>query len=264
MQNNINTHDKNTSEIVTSVHHWTDKLLSFRCTRPSAYTFIPGQFARLGLVTEIGETLSRAYSVTSARDEDALEFYLVLVPGGQFSKLLTKLKPGDSVMVEKFSYGFMTADRFVDGEDLWMLATGTGVGPYISISQDPSVWKKFRHLILVHCVRKAEELTYQALLNGLSQRTQLTEGGAHLTVLQATTRDPQPVNGQHLQGRITTLLENGMLERSAGQPISVETSRIMICGNPDMVMATREILFQRGMRPCRKALPGQFITEDYW
>ncbi|PUA20702.1 ferredoxin--NADP reductase [Glaciimonas sp. PCH181] len=256
--------EKNTSEIVTSVHYWTDKLLSFRCTRPPGYVFTPGQFARLGLVAESGETFSRAYSVTSAVEEDALEFYLVLVPNGQFSELLAKLQPGDSVLVDKTSYGFMTADRFVDGEDLWMLATGTGLGPFISILQDPSVWKKFRNLVLVHCVRTSEELAYQPLLSSLSQRSQLTNGGARLTLVQATTRDTVSNGAQHLHGRITTLLENGTLESAVGHPITVDASRLMMCGNPEMITATREILAQRGMRPCRRAAPGQFVTEDYW
>jgi ferredoxin/flavodoxin---NADP+ reductase len=255
---------KATRETVTSVHHWTDKLLSFRCTRPAAYQFTPGQFARLGLVSENGETVSRAYSVTSAVEEDELEFYLVLVPDGQFSDLLAKLQPGDSVLVERTSYGFMTADRFVDGEDLWMLATGTGLGPFISILQDPSVWKKFRNLVLVHCVRNTEDLAYQALLSSLPQRARLADGGARLLLIQATTRDTQTISPWHLHGRITTLLESGKLENAAGLPITAATSRLMICGNPEMITATREMLHQRGMRPCRRAVPGQFVTEDYW
>lgn len=256
--------DKNTIETITSVHHWTAKLLSFRCTRPPAYQFTPGQFARLGLMTADGEIVSRAYSVTSAMEENTLEFFLVLVPDGPFSSLLAKLQPGDQILVEKSSYGFMTADRFVDGEDLWMLATGTGLGPFISILQDPAVWKKFRHLVLVHCVRNRDELAYQALLQALPRRTELAAGGAHLTLVQATTRDTQTISPQHLHGRITTLLEDGTLETAAGKPIRVEASRVMICGNPEMITATREILVQRGMRPCRRAVPGQFVTEDYW
>ncbi|MGS0743576.1 ferredoxin--NADP reductase [Glaciimonas sp. GG7] len=264
MTNSPNTIAKSTRETVTSVHYWTDKLLSFRCTRPPGYQFIPGQFARLGLVDVSGETFSRAYSVTSACTEDTLEFYAVLVPNGQFSALLEKLRPGDPLEVEKFSYGFMTADRFVDGEDLWMLATGTGLGPFISILQDPTVWRKFRHLVLVHCVRNTDELAYQALLHSLPHRPELAEGGATLTLMRATTRDTHIMDAQHLQGRITTLLENGVLESAVGRPITLATSRLMICGNPDMITATREMLFQRGMRPCRRAVPGQYVTEDYW
>lgn len=253
---------KATTETVTRVHDWTDKLFSFRTTRPAGYQFTPGQFARLG-VTVGAETLWRAYSVTSAAGEDELEYFLVQVPGGQFTEQLKNLKPGDPVLVEKFSYGFMTADRFVDGEDLWMLATGTGLGPFISILQDPMVWQKFRNLVLVHCVRNAEELAYQELLAALPQRPQLAAGGARLQLIRATTRDAVATPG-NLQGRITTLLTSGALEAAAGLPITVEASRIMMCGNPEMITETREILHQRGLRPCRRAVPGQFVTEDYW
>ncbi len=255
---------KTTTETVISILHWTDKLLSFRCTRPTTYQFAPGQFARLGLTNADGAVISRAYSVTSAVEEDALEFFLVIVPGGEFSDLLNNLKPGDPILLERFSYGFMTADRFVDGEDLWMLATGTGLGPFISILQDPSVWKKFRNLVLVHCVRNTEELAYQDLLNDLPKQAALTAGGAKLTLIPVSTRDTRNINPNHLHGRITTLLANGELERAAGLDISVEKSRLMMCGNPEMITATRELLHERGLRPCRRAVPGQFVTEDYW
>ncbi|MFC5476316.1 ferredoxin--NADP reductase [Paraherbaspirillum soli] len=254
---------KATSETVTSVHYWTEQLLSFRSTRPAGYRFTPGQFARLGVVAG-GETLWRAYSLASAADDAELEYYLVQVPGGQFTEQIKNLKPGDPILVEKFSFGFMTADRFVDGEDLWMLATGTGLGPFISILQDPAVWKKFRNLILVHCVRNADELAYRDLLSSLQQRPQLAAGGARLQLIQTVTRDNQDAAQDHLQGRITTLLASGELEAAAGRPITVEAARIMICGNPQMISETREILHQRGLRPCRRALPGQFVTEDYW
>jgi ferredoxin--NADP+ reductase len=254
---------KASTETVTSVHYWTEKLLSFRCTRPAGYQFTPGQFARLGVVAG-EETLWRAYSVTSAVTEDELEYFLVHVPGGLFTEQLKDLKPGFPILVEKFSYGFMTADRFVDGEDLWMLATGTGLGPYISILQDPAVWKKFRNLILVHCVRNAEELAYQELLSRLHLRPELAAGGARLQLLRSTTRDVLTPAAGNLQGRITTLLSSGELEAAAGRAITVENSRVMMCGNPEMITATRDILYQRGLRPCRRALPGQFVTEDYW
>lgn len=256
-------HLKASTETVTSVHYWTDKLLSFRSTRPAGYQFTPGQFARLGVVAG-DETLWRAYSVTSAATEDELEYFLVHVPGGQFTEQLQDLKPGNAILVEKFSYGFMTADRFVDGDDLWMLATGTGLGPFISILQDPSVWKKFRNLILVHCVRNANELAYQDMLTTLPLRPELAVGGARLQLIRTTTRDEQANSKYHLQGRITTLLNNGALEAAAGLNITMEASRVMMCGNPEMITETRDILYQRGLRPCRRAVPGQFVTEDYW
>lgn len=252
---------KATRETVISIHHWSDKLLSFKSSRPTDYRFTPGQFARLGLLAN-GDIISRAYSICSSIDDDFLEYYLVLVPGGQFSEQLKDLKSGDTIWVEKFSYGFMTVDRFTDGNDLWMMATGTGLGPFISILQAPAVWRKFDNLILVHSVKQAEELTYQDLLRSLPQRPQLAAGGARLQLLQTTTGHTTQTS--HLQGRITTLLSNGQLEVASGLPVTTATSRIMICGNPNMVTEVREILHQRGLRPCRRVLPGQFVTEDYW
>lgn len=252
--------DKATQETITEVRWWTDTLFSFKTTRNSDYRFAAGQYARLGLNCD-GSMLWRAYSLVSAPHEDYLEYYGILVPGGAFTSMLKQIKPGDSIWTEKQTYGFMTPDRFVDGENLWMLATGTGLGPFISILRDRPVWEKFRRLILVHCVRHADEFGYHDELMRMTSATR--SGGAELRVVQSVTRDAKIGPGR-LAGRITVLLENGTLEQSAGTPITVESSRIMLCGNPEMIEQTRRMLHDRGMRPCRRALPGQFITENYW
>ncbi|MGZ3254505.1 MAG: ferredoxin--NADP reductase [Burkholderiaceae bacterium] len=253
-----------TLETVTAIHHWTGTLFSFKTTRPSGYTFIPGQYARLGLSDERG-IVWRAFSITSAADQPFLEFFAIEVTGGAFSTMLKRLREGDPICVQNQSYGFMTADRFSDGEDLWMLATGTGLGPYVSIVQDSSVWEKFRNLIVVHCVRRTDEFAYQEQLLELEKKPPFNSLFAKLQLIKTVTREQNA--GDHtdqLQGRITTLLENGELEKHAGIPISVEASRIMICGNPQMIDDTRRILHKRGLSPCRRALPGQFVTENYW
>lgn len=251
--------DKATPETLSAIRRWTDKLYSFTTTRPEAYRFTPGQYARLGLADANGNMLWRAYSIVSGVNDQELEFYVIDVPGGAFTSILGGLQVGATIWVEKQSFGFMTVDRFVDGEDLWMLATGTGLGPFISILKEAEVWQKYRHLILVHSVRHAGELAYQDTVEKLKEQHAGME--AELRVLQSTTRDPGSLT---LQGRITTLLENGELEKAAGIPMTVESSRIMICGNPQMIEDTRKLLHQRGMRPCRRALPGQFLTENYW
>lgn len=254
---------KSTLETVTSMHWWTDALFTFTTTKPSNYSFIPGQYARLGLAGE-HDVIWRAYSMVSAPHEEQLEFYGILVPGGLFTSRLKSLNPGDRILLDKQSFGFMTVDRFEDGEDLWMLSTGTGIGPFISILRDSAVWEKFRHLRLVHCVRHADELSYQAQLTELARNPPSTSPSpAQLRLIQSTTREPDIV-APRLNGRITTLLENGELERAGGIPLTEKSSRIMLCGNPDMIEDTRRILHQRGMRPCRRALPGQFVTENYW
>ncbi len=156
----------------------------------------------------------------------------------------------------------MTVDRFDSGDDLWMLATGTGVGPFVSILRDPLVWQKFNRLILVHCVRHASEFAYHEQM-ALFQKNPPSGASAQLQLLQTTTREPS-TNGTRLTGRITTLLESGELERAAGVPINDASSRIMLCGNPDMIEETRRLLHLRGLRPVRRTLPGHFVTENYW
>lgn len=257
--------DKATVETVTRLDWWNDKLLTFTTTRPPNYSYFAGQYARLGLRdVNGGSVIWRAYSMTSAPSENSLEFYGILVPSGRFTTLLKAVKPGDRLLVEKQSFGFMTPDRFKDGEDLWMMATGTGIGPYLSMLRDPYVWQKFRNLILVHCVRHAHEFAYQEQLD-LLRRQPPVPSSARLQIIRSTTREPAGT-GQppHLHGRITTLLENGTLENAAGLPITEAASRIMMCGNPDMIEDMRHILHQRGMRPDRRAHPGQFVTENYW
>ena len=251
--------EKATAETLITVKHWTEKLYSFTTTRPATYQFTPGQYARLGLADANGNMLWRAYSIVSGLKDDELEFYVIDVPGGAFTSILGSMQTGAAIWVEKQSFGFMTADRFVDGEDLWMLATGTGLGPFISILKEPEVWQKYRHLILVHSVRHASELAYHDTLEKLKR--QHAGMKAELRLLQTVTRDP---GSSALQGRVTTLLENGELEKAAGLPMTVENSRVMICGNPQMIEDTRKLLHHRGMRPCRRALPGQFLTENYW
>jgi len=265
--------DKATQERLLSVHRWTDKLLTFRTTRPPGYQFVPGQFARLGLLIN-GEMVWRAYSITSAQAEEELEYYAIVVPDGLFTTMLDTLQPGQPVWVEKLSYGFMTADRFTDGEDFWMLATGTGLGPFLSILQQNEVWQRFRNLVLVHGVRHRNELTYQEKLAALRDQAQRLQLPARLQLIQTTTRElpaSADVSGQDdgvadvlLQGRLTSLLRTGQLEQASGLQIGAAASRLMVCGNPDMITELREILRERGLGPCRRNAGGQFITEDYW
>ncbi len=254
--------EKATQETLVSMHRWTDKLLSFRTTRPADYRFTPGQFARLGLQVN-GEMVWRAYSITSADTENELEYYAVLVPDGLFTTALDSLQPGDPVWLEKLSYGFMTPDRFEGGRDFWMLATGTGLGPYVSILQQPEVWRQFANLVLVHCVRHEQELTYREKFQSLAEQAAAQKLPGRLQLIPMITRAVAPSPGG-LHGRITTALRDGSLERKAGLTIDAESSRLMVCGNPDMITEVREILRERGLGPCRRAGGGQFITEDYW
>ena len=258
--------EKASREKITSVRRWTDSLFTFRSTRPEGFRFAPGQYARLGLPDGDG-MIWRAYSLTSDPAQEELEYYGILVPGGAFTTRLKDIEPGAPIWIEKQSFGFMTPDRFSDGDALWMLSTGTGVGPYLSILRDAAAWDQFRDLVLVHCVRHASELTYGEELHQLQAAPpSAARHPGRLQLIQCTTRenDEAAIGGGRLHGRITTLIENGELERKAGLPLDPETARVMLCGNPAMIEQTRHILHKRGMRPCRRATPGQFVTENYW
>lgn len=252
--------DKGTRETITQLHRWTDKLITFRTTRPAGYRFTPGQYARLGLPD--GDSLVwRAYSITSTPDDDTLEFYGIIVEGGQFTTQLDQLEVGASIWLDRQVFGFMTASRFTDGDDLWMLATGTGVGPFIAILRDRTAWERWRHLVLVHCVRRPDELAYADELAAMVDSAEAVGAAGKLRLLRLVTREAA---SGCLHGRITTLLQDGALEQAAGLPLSPARSRVMLCGNPAMIEETRALLHERGMRPVRRANPGQFVTENYW
>ena len=251
---------KATLETVLDVRWWTDSLLTFTTTRAPGYSFTAGQYARLGLRDE-HSMVWRAYSMTSAPSSDTLEFYGVLVPGGLFTTRLRHIKPGDGIYVERQCYGFMTPDRFSDGRDLWMFGTGTGIGPYLSMLRDPWVWQHFPNLVLVHGVRHAEEFAYRDELAALAADPPVPSA-ARLQVLRCATRDRQAEGV--LDGRVTNLLEDGTLERTAGLAVTPEHARVMMCGNPAMIEDMRKLLHKREMRPCRRLAPGQFVTENYW
>ncbi|CAN5502079.1 ferredoxin--NADP reductase [soil metagenome] len=244
--------------------NWTDRLFTFRITRPPGYVFKPGQFARLGLPIE-GEAAWRAYSIVSTTRDEFLEFYGVLVPGGAFSRALADLRTGGEIWLEKRAYGFMTADRFTDGRDLWLLATGTGLGPYISMLHDSYVWKKFGNIVLVHGARHADEFAYQEQLARLQIHPPIEGRSTQLQIIKVISSAVEAVERPDLlAGRVTSLLENFVLETRAGLKIAPENSRVVMCGNPQMIADVRDILKRRGMRPCRRLLSGHYVAENYW
>ena len=253
--------DRFTTERILAIQRWTPHLFSFRTTRDPAFRFVPGQFARLGLRKEDGEVVWRAYSMVSAPYDEHLEFYSIVVPDGEFTSRLAQLAEGDEILVERTNYGFLTTDRFVDGRDLWLLATGTGLAPYISILHDPATWSDYERIVLVHSVRCEAELAYRAELADLAEHP-LVGGAAHkLRYIPVVTRER--VHGA-LQDRITTLIENGELERIAGFPLDHERSRIMLCGNPQMVDDGRKLLNRLGYKLSRRAAPAHLVVENMW
>jgi len=254
--------DKYTVETITDVRPWTDSLFSFRTTRDRGYRFVPGQFARLGVKGAAeGSIVWRAYSIASAAHDEHLEFFSVVVPNGQFTSRLSKLKEGDQIYVERKSYGFLTTDRFQAGKDLWMLATGTGLAPFLSILHDFATWEHYDNLLLVQSVRTQQELAYEDLIRGFEGSEYYGEFAHKLRYARIVTREPVPGT---LRDRVTKLLSNGVLEENLGVKLDHDRSRIMLCGNPEMVEDSRKILTERGYRMSRRGEPGHLAVENYW
>ena len=250
-----------------SVHRWTDALVSFRISRDAAFRFTPGHYARLGLAAADGTLVWRPFSMVSAADAAELEFIATLVPDGEFSQLLAGIAPGDSMLVDKASFGFLTADRVAPGRDLWMLASGTGVGPFISMLRGAQVWQAFETLVLVHSVRHAQDLAYRSEVDRLARDPASAVVGlqgapsATLRYVPVITREAVP---GALGQRIPQLIETEQLQQAVGLPLDVQPSRVLVCGNPDMNAELRQLLTARGFRTPRRGLAGQMAFENYW
>jgi ferredoxin--NADP+ reductase len=244
------------------VHRWNPGLVSFRVAKPRGYRFQPGQFARIGIERPDAETLWRAYSIVSAPAEEFLEFFLVVLPQGEFSSRVGRFNLGDELLVEPAAQGFLTLDRFQPAGtplDLWLIATGTGLAPYVSMLRDSKVWAAFARIVLVLSVRDKTDLAYEEELAGLESAA--APGRARLHRVVTLTRDHR--HGA-LQGRIPALFDNGEIERACGVRLDEARSRFMLCGNPAMVEAMRKLLKSKGFRMNRRLEPGHIIVENYW
>lgn len=252
-----------TTEQVLAIHTWTPTLCSFRISRPRSFRFRAGHYARLGLQAANGTLVWRPYSIVSAVTDEYLEFLAVLVPEGEFSLCLADLRLGDAVQLEKLSFGFLTLDQLASGEDLWLIASGSGLGPFISILREASVWQDFQRIFVIHSVRRAAELAYREDIQRIAQEHKsLSEAAlADLCYLPIVTREAQATT---LSGRIPLLLETGQLEQAAGRVLQAATSRIMVCGNPDMSRDLRQLFISRGFATTRRGVLGQMAFEKYW
>ncbi len=253
--------EKYSRETIRHILPLTPTLFSFRCTRHDGFRFTAGQFARLGVRTERGNLVWRAYSMVSSPYDEFLDFFSIVVPDGEFTSVLSQLKVGDELLIEKQPQGFLTLDRFVDGQNLWMLSTGTGVAPFLSILQGLEVWERFETIVLVYSVRTGAELAYRDLLQELLTREYVAPHAHKFRFVPVVTREP--VEGC-LSERITSLLTSGQLEEVAGLRMTPEASRVLICGNPQMVDDTRKLFKQRGMQLSLTRKPGQVAVENYW
>ncbi|MGK2946151.1 MAG: ferredoxin--NADP(+) reductase [Candidatus Malihini olakiniferum] len=240
---------------VIKLTNWTDSLFSIQAQAPIA-AFTAGQFAKLGLEID-GERIQHAYSYVNAPSNPNLEFYLVTVPEGKLSPHLHALQPGMQLEITKDAAGFFVLEEVPDCSTLWMLATGTAIGPYLSILEEGKDLERFQHIVLVHATRFANELSYFPKMQQLQCRY-----GDKLRIQTVVSREKQAGS---LTGRMPALISSGALENAVGLPLNTETSHVMLCGNPQMVRDTQQYLKEkRQMTKHLRRHPGHVISEHYW
>jgi len=247
-------------ERVLSVHHWNDTLFSFTCTRDPGLRFENGQFVMIGLQQESGRPLMRAYSIASPNWHEHLEFFSIKVPDGPLTSRLQHLKPGDELIISKKPTGTLVLDDLNPGKRLYLLSTGTGLAPFMSVIQDPETYDRFEKVILVHGVRYVNEVAYREFITEhLPQNEyfgqQLKE---KLIYYPTVTREPF-----ENQGRLTDLMRSGKLFDDIGlPPISPAEDRAMICGSPSMLEETSQVLDDFGLKISpRMREPGDYLIE---
>jgi ferredoxin--NADP+ reductase len=206
-----------------------------------------------------GELVVRAYSVVSSPFDETLEFFSIVVPDGAFTSNLQHLKVGDELYLDKVSYGYLTLARYQlpVPQDLWLLATGTGLAPFLSMLQDFETWKKYQHINLVYSVRTASELAYVERIQEIAAL--FGEGHTGFKFVPIITRDPNAT----LHDRLPILIANGELEKTIGLSLNPASSHVMLCGNPQMVEDTKEALKKRGLTMNRRG-EGNIAVENYW
>jgi ferredoxin--NADP+ reductase len=244
-------------EEVLSVHHWNDTLFSFTTTRDPGFRFENGQFIMIGLEVE-GKPLMRAYSIASANYEDHMEFFSIKVADGPLTSRLQKIKPGDKILASKKPTGTLLVDNVKPGKHLYLLATGTGLAPFLSVIKDPEVYEIFDKVIVTHGVREVSELAYQKIINELPNNDffgEMVQG--KLLYYPTVTRE-----AFQTQGRLTDALTSGELSKNLGLPeISAEDDRFMLCGSPSMLKDCCVILDDMGLRETIRSDIGEYVIE---
>jgi ferredoxin--NADP+ reductase len=239
---------------VVNLKQWTPELYSIQLQAEIA-PFTAGQFTRLALEID-GEMVARPYSFVNAPDDPLHEFYFITVPGGPLTRHMIRLQPGDALYIAPRSAGFFVLGELPDAETLWMLSTGTALGPFLSILGTPEVWQRYRNVVLVHAVRTAAELAYQERIREL-----LIQHPQQLQFIPFVSRE---ATGFAIQDRVPAAIADRRLETRAGLDIDAAGSQVMICGNPAMVRDTVQVLEARGLKKNKRREPGQITTEQYW
>jgi ferredoxin/flavodoxin---NADP+ reductase len=228
--------------------HWTDALFSLRVEAPGL-SFQAGQFVRIALE----ERVARPFSFVNPPQDPVLEFYGIVVPEGPLSPRLAQLRVGDRLLVATNPAGFLVLSEVPDAETLWLVSTGTGIAPFLSILRTSEPWRRFRNVVLIHAVRHARELAYAELIRKIST-------GKGLRTVTFVSREAAPGS---LAGRIPAAMRDGRLETAAGLSLNKD-SQVMLCGNPQMLKDAAAALAERGMRKHRRRAPGHITVESFW
>ena len=245
-------------EEVLSVHHWTDRLFSFTTTRDQALRFSNGHFTMIGLRVE-GKPLLRAYSIVSPNYEEHLEFLSIKVPDGPLTSRLQHIQVGDKIVVGKKPTGTLLIDYLLPGKNLYLLSTGTGMAPFLSIIRDPQTYERFEKVILVHGVRQVQELAYHDYLTQELPEHEFLGDMVSQQFLYYPTVTREPFKHQ---GRVTDLIDNGKLFADLGLPsLDPAQDRVMICGSPQMLKDLKRMLEERQFKEGNTTTPGDFVIE---
>jgi len=246
-------------EKVTWVQHWTDRLFSFRTTRDPAFRFENGQFVMLGLPKEDGKPLLRAYSIASPNWAEELEFYSIKVEDGPLTSRLQKIKVGDDLLIGRKPTGTLVLDALKPGRTLYMLGTGTGLAPWLSLARDPEVYERFDTVVVTHTVRQVADLNYrQELSHDWPNDPDLGEMiSPKLRYYPTVTREDFPT-----RGRITNLIASGQMFTDLGlPPFDPSVDRVMMCGGPSVLADLKALMAERGFVEGSISKPGDFVLE---
>lgn len=247
------------AQTVTQVQHWTDRLFSFRVTRPQSLRFRSGEFVMIGLLDERGRPLLRAYSIASPNWADELEFYSIKVPDGPLTSKLQHIQPGDEIILRPKPVGTLVLDALLPGKRLWFLATGTGIAPFASLMRDPETYEKYDQVIMMHTCRTMAELEYgRELVKSLKDDPLIGEFVAgKLLYYPTTTREESP-----RMGRITDNLTSGKVFEDLGlAPMDPATDRAMVCGSLAFNMDVKEVLEGYGLGEGANSDPREYVVE---
>ena len=247
------------TETVTWVHHWTESLFSFRTARSPDLKFASGQFVMVGLQLPDGKPLVRAYSIASSTEDDELEFYSIKVQDGPLTSRLQHIKVGDQVLVGKKPTGTLVLEGLRPGKRLYLVGTGTGLAPWLSLVRDPDVYANFDEVIVTHTVREARDLSYRDLFEAELTRDPKVGAmaAAKLRYYPSVTRE-----AFKYEGRITDLIANGKLFDDLGVPaLNPKVDRLMLCGSPGLLADLKTMLTERGYDEGAVSTPGDYVLE---